>query len=58
MCVHHWRLAEQNGNEYVPGRCRSCGAERMFKAAYDEEAAVDAARAHAKAGRHRKRVAA
>lgn len=29
-CVHHWRLDEPDGGPAVAGRCKKCGAEKMF----------------------------
>lgn len=28
---HHWRIAEQDGQKNVEGRCVKCGALRMFR---------------------------
>lgn len=28
-CVHHWLLGEPVGNQ-IPGRCKRCGARRVY----------------------------
>lgn len=39
-CTHRWRIEEPNGQPYVSGSCRHCGAERhnfpTSEAALDE----------------------
>lgn len=40
-CRHHWRIADQDGSEFLPGRCRLCGAERLFRAALLEVSAEE-----------------
>lgn len=32
-CVHRWRIAEQNGDAFLPGECVKCGARRSNFAA-------------------------
>jgi hypothetical protein len=32
VCVHHWRIEEQNGTDTVMGTCAKCGATRPYSA--------------------------
>lgn len=34
-CIHHWLLAD--GLVNVPGRCKHCGAERIFSPALGDD---------------------
>lgn len=34
---HHWLIPEPNGSRYLTGVCKTCGAEREYKAADDGE---------------------
>jgi hypothetical protein len=36
-CRHHWVLATPSGARTVGGRCRRCGVEREFLAAWDAD---------------------
>ena len=35
-CMHRWRIDEPDGSPLLPGTCRLCGSERLFKAALTE----------------------
>lgn len=32
-CRHHWKIATPDGRRMLPGRCKHCPAERLFRAA-------------------------
>ena len=38
ICVHHWRIDPPDGSQYLPGRCKKCGAEQYFKSSPPDKA--------------------
>jgi hypothetical protein len=34
-CIHHWRIAEQNGSAMLPGTCQNCGITKPHRASSD-----------------------
>lgn len=36
-CVHHWLIPAPNGEMWLMGMCKHCGAEKRFLSSYDYE---------------------